>query len=117
MRPRGRPGERRRCRAGACGRGAGMSLQSAGVSRVPQGPSRALRQGAAPLSAESAMPMIEIKLFEGRTQEQKRELALAITAETCRVLGVGPESVDVVYHDVRKSDWATGGRFWSEPRG
>lgn len=63
------------------------------------------------------MPMIEIKLFEGRTQEQKRELALAITAETCRVLGVGPDSVDIVYHDVRKSDWATGGRFWSEPRG
>lgn len=60
------------------------------------------------------MPAMTIKLFEGRTKEQKRELAEAITRETCRVLKCAPESVDIVYEDVKKENWATAGVLWSD---
>lgn len=62
------------------------------------------------------MPFIHVRLFEGRTQEQKREFVEAITRETVRTLGCSAEAVDVVLEDVRKSDWATAGRFWSDPQ-
>jgi 4-oxalocrotonate tautomerase len=60
------------------------------------------------------MPAMTIKLFEGRTVEKKRELAEAITKETCRVLGCGPEAVDIVFEDVKKENWATAGKLWSD---
>lgn len=62
------------------------------------------------------MPFIHVRLFEGRTQEQKRAFVEAITRETVRTLQCAPEAVDVVLEDVKKSDWATGGRFWSDPK-
>lgn len=61
------------------------------------------------------MPFIHVRMFEGRTQEQKRAFVEAITRETVRTLQCSPEAVDVVIEDVSKSDWATGGRFWSDP--
>ena len=60
------------------------------------------------------MPSMRIKLFEGRNKEKKAELAEAITRETCRVLGCGPEAVDIIFEDVKKQDWATGGKLWSD---
>lgn len=62
------------------------------------------------------MPAFNIRLFEGRTVEQKRELAEAITRETCRVLKCEPSAVDIIFEDVRKHDWATAGKLWSDPR-
>jgi 4-oxalocrotonate tautomerase len=32
-----------------------------------------------------------------------------------RVLGGKPDSVDVIFRDVARHDWATGGKLWSEP--
>jgi 4-oxalocrotonate tautomerase len=60
------------------------------------------------------MPAMTIKLFEGRSVEMKRELAEAITKETCRVLGCGPEAVDIVFEDVKKENWSTAGKLWSD---
>ena len=60
------------------------------------------------------MPTIRIDLFEGRTVEQKRELAKAITEVTCKVLGGQPDGVDIVFYDIKRQDWATGGELWSE---
>lgn len=62
------------------------------------------------------MPFIHVRMFEGRTQAQKRDFVEAITRETVRTLQCAPEAVDVVIEDVKKSDWATAGRFWSEPK-
>jgi 4-oxalocrotonate tautomerase len=61
------------------------------------------------------MPFIHVRLFEGRTAEQKKAFAEAVTRETARTLDCSPESVDIIFEDVRRSDWATGGRLWSEP--
>ena len=61
------------------------------------------------------MPFIHVRLFEGRSEEQKRAFAQAVTREAERILGCSPDAVDIVFEDIRKCDWATGGRLWSEP--
>jgi len=60
------------------------------------------------------MPTLRVELFEGRTLEQKRSLARALTEATVQSLGVAASSVDVIFQDVARSDWATGGELWSE---
>lgn len=60
------------------------------------------------------MPLLNVQLFAGRSVEQKRALAEALTEACTRVLGCSAASVDVIYTDVQKHDWATAGRLWSE---
>lgn len=60
------------------------------------------------------MPTIHVQMFAGRTVEQKRALAKALTDATVATLGAKPESVDVVFTDVQRQDWATGGELWSD---
>jgi len=67
-------------------------------------------------AGETGMPMIRVELLDGRTVEQKREFAAAVTQEAVRVLRCPAEAVDVVFVDVRHHDWATGGRLASDPQ-
>ena len=60
------------------------------------------------------MPTIRVELFAGRTVEQKRALARALTAATVATLGGKPEAVDIVFVDVERHDWASGGELWSD---
>jgi 4-oxalocrotonate tautomerase len=60
------------------------------------------------------MPTINVQLFEGRTAEQKRAFVKAVTEATCATLGSSPEAVDVILHEVKKENWATGGILWNE---
>lgn len=60
------------------------------------------------------MPAIHVELFEGRTVDQKRALAQALTDAVVKTLGGSPEAVDIVFRDVARHDWATGGRLWSD---
>ena len=60
------------------------------------------------------MPTIHVELFAGRTQEQKRALALALTEATVKTLGGSAASIDVIFRDVERHDWATGGQLWSD---
>ncbi len=60
------------------------------------------------------MPTIHVQMFAGRTVEQKRALARALTEATVATLGAKPESVDVIFTDVARQDWATGGELWSD---
>ena len=62
------------------------------------------------------MPTYHVEMFEGRTPEQKKNLVAAITRVTVEVLGGKPDSVDVIITDVKRENWATGGKLWSEPR-
>ena len=62
------------------------------------------------------MPTIRVEMFEGRTPEQKQEFVKALTEATVRTLGTSPEAVDVVLTEIKRSDWATGGVFWSEKK-
>ena len=60
------------------------------------------------------MPTIRIELFEGRSVEMKRALAQEITQACVRVLGGSADGVDVVFHEIARHDWATGGVLWSD---
>ena len=60
------------------------------------------------------MPTIHVELFEGRTVEQKRALAQELTEATVRVLGGSPEAVEVIFRDVARHDWASGGVLWAD---
>ena len=60
------------------------------------------------------MPTIRVELFEGRTVDQKRALAAALTEATVRVLGGSLDGIDVVFFDIARHDWATGGTLWSD---
>jgi 4-oxalocrotonate tautomerase len=60
------------------------------------------------------MPTIRVELFAGRTVEQKRALAQALTEAAVRTLGGSADGVDVLFYDIERHDWATGGQLWSD---
>lgn len=60
------------------------------------------------------MPTINVQLFEGRSLEQKRHFVKAITEAAVKTLDCNPSSVDVIIQEVRREDWATGGKLWSD---
>jgi 4-oxalocrotonate tautomerase len=60
------------------------------------------------------MPTLRVELFAGRTVEQKRALARALTEATVKTLGGSAGSVDVLFFDIERYDWATGGELWSD---
>lgn len=63
------------------------------------------------------MPTIRVELFAGRTIEQKRALAAALTEATVKTLGGSPDSVDILFYDIQRHDWATAGTLWSDKAG
>lgn len=60
------------------------------------------------------MPIIRVEMYEGRTIEQKRELAKVLTKEACRILGCTPPQVHVVIENRSKEDWAIAGKLASD---
>ncbi len=60
------------------------------------------------------MPTIRVELFAGRSVEQKRALAAALTEAAVRTLGGSADSVDVLFFDIARQDWATAGVLWSD---
>ncbi len=62
------------------------------------------------------MPSYHVEMLEGRTVEQKKKLVEAITRVTVEILGGAADSVDVIITDIKRENWATGGKLWSEPR-
>ncbi len=62
------------------------------------------------------MPTYHIEMIEGRTLEQKKKLVEAITRVSVEILGGQADSVDILITDVKRENWATGGKLWSEPR-
>ena len=60
------------------------------------------------------MPTIRVELFAGRTVEQKRALAAALTEATVQTLGGSADGIDVLFFDIERHDWATGGQLWAD---
>ena len=51
------------------------------------------------------MPHVSVKLYPGRSDEDKAELARAITKNVTTILKCGEESVSVAIEDVPPGDW------------
>ncbi|MBS0367071.1 MAG: tautomerase family protein [Proteobacteria bacterium] len=60
------------------------------------------------------MPLIQVDMFAGRTDEQVRRLVEELTAATCRALGCKAEDVSILVREVSPSRWATGGALWTD---
>jgi 4-oxalocrotonate tautomerase len=61
------------------------------------------------------MPVVQIYMYSGRSKEQKKELAKRISRDFEEVVGVKPESLNILFHDMDKENWAIRGTLASEP--
>jgi 4-oxalocrotonate tautomerase len=52
------------------------------------------------------MPHVIVKLWPGKSEEQKARLAEEIVKDVTKVLSYGEESVSVAFEEVEPQDWA-----------
>ena len=55
------------------------------------------------------MPVVQVDMMEGRTAEQKERLIKAIV-KAFEEIGVKPESLTIVIHDVPRTNWGIRGQ-------
>ena len=60
------------------------------------------------------MPLVNIKMLEGRTLEQKKELVEKVTQAVVETTGATPEGVMIVIEDMPKHHLARAGILASE---
>ncbi len=59
------------------------------------------------------MPIVTVKMWAGRTIEQKKQLVEGITSSFVKI-GTPAEAVQVIINDIPKHNWAIGGKLASE---
>jgi 4-oxalocrotonate tautomerase len=52
------------------------------------------------------MPHVIVKLWPGKTEDQKRRLSEAITDDVMKVLRYGEESISVGFEEIDADEWA-----------
>jgi 4-oxalocrotonate tautomerase len=60
------------------------------------------------------MPIVDVSLLAGRTEEQLRGMISAVHDAVVRSLGVPPESVRVLVRELPPTHWAAGGETIAE---
>lgn len=60
------------------------------------------------------MPIINIKVLEGKTIDQKRKVAAGVTKVCCDEFGVTPDAVRIIFTIMRKEDFAVSGKLKSD---
>jgi 4-oxalocrotonate tautomerase len=61
------------------------------------------------------MPVIHVNVLRGRSAEVLRTLAAGLTQATVEALGVRPEQVRVLVHEVEPQHWFVGGEALGAP--
>jgi 4-oxalocrotonate tautomerase len=59
------------------------------------------------------MPILNVQMIAGRSQETKQELVAVLTRETARILDIEPDWVTVVINEYTRDNWASGGELHS----
>ena len=57
------------------------------------------------------MPMVTVEWLEGRTAQQKAQLTETLTEAFVRIAKISPDQLWIVFKDVKRSDWAMGGKL------
>jgi len=57
------------------------------------------------------MPVVTIELIEGRTVDQKREMAKRITDVIKEVAKVKEDAVEIIFHDMKKENYSKAGKL------
>jgi 4-oxalocrotonate tautomerase len=60
------------------------------------------------------MPLVVVKMLEGRSVEQKRRLVREITNVVVKYTGAPEEQVDVMIEDYPRENWAKAGTLFSD---
>lgn len=60
------------------------------------------------------MPLIQITLLEGRTDQQKEALIKAVTQAVSESIGAPLESIRIALYELPRSHWAVGGVTMAE---
>lgn len=60
------------------------------------------------------MPIVRVEMWPGRTQQQKREMAKAITDAVVNIGKAPAEDTFVIFTDVPREDWSQGGTLASD---
>jgi 4-oxalocrotonate tautomerase len=60
------------------------------------------------------MPVVIVKMLEGRTIEQKRGLVEAVTEAVMKHTGAPADAIDVIIEDHPRGNWAKAGKLYSE---
>lgn len=58
------------------------------------------------------MPIVTIELIEGRTVEQKREMAKKITDVIINVTKVPSEAIEIIFRDMKKENYSKAGQLY-----
>ncbi|MEY2619652.1 MAG: hypothetical protein RL522_2654 [Pseudomonadota bacterium] len=56
------------------------------------------------------MPIAQINILSGRTDEQKAKMIAAVTQAIADTLGAPKESIRVLVHEVPSTHWGIGGQ-------
>ena len=62
------------------------------------------------------MPLVTIKIIEGRTVEQKRGMARDVTEAIAKNIGCPPSAVQIDIVDLKKENIAQGGELFYDTR-
>ncbi len=62
------------------------------------------------------MPVVRVSMWTGRTHEQKVQLAKALTDAMVQIGKTTPEGTVIIFEEVEKSNWASGGILASEKK-
>lgn len=54
---------------------------------------------------EDTMPHVSVKLYPGRSEEQKKRLAEALAQDVVAIIGAGMDSISVAIEEVEPRDW------------
>lgn len=60
------------------------------------------------------MPVVNIQMFEGRSEESKQGIAKDVTDSIVKHTGVDPKYIYVIFKDVALNNWAIAGEVYSE---
>ncbi|MBM3307430.1 MAG: 4-oxalocrotonate tautomerase family protein [Candidatus Eisenbacteria bacterium] len=60
------------------------------------------------------MPLVEITLWPGRSEEVKERIIREVTDALSRSCGAPPDAIEIIIRDVPKTDWGRGGRPFSK---
>jgi 4-oxalocrotonate tautomerase len=56
-------------------------------------------------SKEDIMPHVSVKMYPGRSEKEKAELAEAIAQDVMGIVGAGRSSISVAIEDIPPQDW------------
>jgi len=60
------------------------------------------------------MPLVTIKIIQGRTKEQKKGMVQDVTASIAKNIGCPPSAVQIDIVEMKEDNFAVGGALWCD---